>query len=271
MKKISALIITVIALTGILAGCNSTNYAMEADVNWLGYEKYTYEVTAPDTEEKGTYTVELRLVQNQTFSVGLKHFENVTNQLQITRFSLGDFQIVEVLLFGGASETQKLLPIASYREKTVDGVTSYQTIVYDNAAAKAYAYLYTDPNATLETVTPTEIALSSPYYDNAELYTLFRAAGQTISSWRITVPVAVEGQTVKVSASTSSAATISVPFKSDVTCKTVVFSRSDVSGVKYYAYYSNDDVEIGGKKVKTPLMEIVENGVIYKLKTIEIE
>lgn len=271
MKKVLALALVVLALTGVLAGCNNTNHAMESDVVWGSYEKFTYTVSQTGNSETGTYSTELRLVQNESLDVGLAHFDKVTNQLQINRFSFGDFSFVEVLLFGKATEKQKLIPVASYREQTSDGVTTYQTIVYDNEKAKAKIYLYSDSAATADTVTPVEIDLGSPYYDNAELYTLFRAASSQISGWTINVPVAKEAQTVKLSVSTASSATISVPFRSDVKCKTVVYSRSDLSGKKYYAYYATDAVEISGKKVSAPLMEIVEDDVVFKLTSIEIE
>lgn len=271
MKKVFALALVILALAGVLAGCNNTNHAMESDVVWGSYEKFTYEVTQNGNSETGSYSTELRLVQNESLDVGLAHFDKVTNQLQINRFSFGDFSFVEVLLFGKATDKQKLIPIASYREQTTDGVTSYQTIVYDNEKAKAKIYLYSDSSATLDSVTPVEIGLASPYYDNAELYTLFRAAGSQIASWTINVPIAKEGQAVKLSVSTASSATISVPFKSDVKCKTVVYSRSDLAGKKYYAYYASDAIEINGKKIFSPLIEIVENDVIFKLTNVETE
>lgn len=201
MKKLVLILICVISMFALTACNSSTPVQLLLRQNWLQNddsktEKLSYTVSKAGSDVKGEYVQTYKKVNQAT--VGSKNFEDISGYLVESKLTF-DSDVVEtaVLFSAGSAKSEVYPPIASFKKSFINGVYRVEQIVYNNGEAQ---YSYADAQELGENPTTSTASISTPYYDNQQLYTILRAAtlGTTFSFGFSTV-IPAENGVVKLS------------------------------------------------------------------------
>lgn len=274
MKKIALIIIT-IALVALMAvtfvACSTATVQGQLKDVWRPYERYTYNVT--DGTTNGTYVVEVTHSNGGNVTIGNVNLEGVGKGIIVNgHLSFGDAEYETSCYVQLSSGGNFLVPKASYKKQTVDGVVTLE--LGGKYGDKNYTYSGTENGEFKEGA----ISTSSPCYDNNEIHQLLRGVNSMSVgfSFNFNVPVTVgESDLASLSAvcsATENAFYNGAPYE----CFKVELSRSTkVEGKAHTLYYATNPIDVDGWKLPYVLVQFVEptatGEMVYTLTDIALE
>lgn len=262
-RKVFTAIILVLTLTLAAASftaCNNQPFYNTVSAVWKDYERFEYDVTVADSDEKGTFTAEISIIRSTDVEIGGIKLQKASGHYYESRLEIGDTVIREELLFGAINQSQNLTPVLSARSVTRNGVTTVTTVNYKDGVAR-----FSDGGEDF-----TDVKLSTPYYDNSQIYILMRATGSANFTYKAMIPA--EKQAVALKCAAGASVQVSCPYsETPVACYSMTVSRDEkLTGSPFTAFYASTAFTVDGKSVINALVKFVEGDVTYTLKNISL-
>lgn len=266
MKKafiFAILIVSALCLTVGLTACSSnvtTDKLIRRNWSETDTETFTYEIFENDNKA-GTLVQSVKPLGNR------EGYELNFEQTMIN----GD-KWTATVKFSSVGSASSFPPLESVRTMLINGRQLTQKLVYSNSGV---TFFTSDTDSIPADTTGQTFDISAPYYDNMQFYTILRGAAFNNKfnlSFNTFVPN--ENQIVKLACNLGAAESQDYTLGGEakaVNCQHVkIFRNQQITGQPINAYYSTEDINVGGKTVKQALIKFIEDNYIYKLIDITV-